>query len=728
METLMRPVRRLTLSLRHLLIALTAMGLLPLAVIGVWSIHAAAEHRQIEQERALLDLAHALSSAVDAELDGSVATLSSMARAPSMAAGDIRAFYDSAHDQVQAQSDWLGVVLTDGEGRQLFRTMVPYGAPLPPVVDPDSLRQALAVRHPVVGRIRLGADGHPALPVRVPVTDRRGNLYVLSAAIRPDRIVRVVARQRIPQNSVISVLDAAGDVVARSDGRQIAVAAQPSLSLRELMRGGPEDVGRTTGPDGREMLTAYTTLSRYGWTVAVAAPRGSAFLQGFTAYGAGAAVSIALCIVLASLLSARILRTLAGLQRAAAALGAGQPVEVAPSQLEEVRELGLALVRAARQRDDHERERSLLMASLKDALVQARAADGAKDAFLAVLGHELRNPLAPIVASLDLMDLRDESSARRERTIMRRQVNHLRRLVDDLLDISRIATGKLRIELQAVDLAEVVRQTVAALPGQSVTAHTPPHTWVHGDESRLTQVLSNLLSNAARFGSSATSVTLTAEGSSARLVVVDNGVGMAPETAARVFEPFYQAPQPLARHTGGLGLGLAIVRKIVELHGGGVAAHSDGEGRGSRFEIVLPLGQPAGPDTAPAATVNPERLRVLVVDDNQDAAASNAALLNWLGHETRVAHTAAHGLALAAQTAPDLAILDIGLPDMDGYALAAALRTRSPGIRLVALTGYGQKSDIERAARAGFDVHLTKPATVDDLRRALAQGRAVAAT
>jgi CheY-like chemotaxis protein len=383
------------------------------------------------------------------------------------------------------------------------------------------------------------------------------------------------------------------------------------------------------------------------------------------------------------------------------------------------------------------RELSRMGRALEDALrrqqetlEQARQAGQAKDEFLAVLGHELRNPLSPIVASLDLMDMRDEPGARRERAIMRRQVTHLKRLVDDLLDVSRIASGKLELELRPLNLAETVRHAAAALPGHAITLDAPGAVWVKGDESRLVQVLNNLLSNATRFGSTATCICLSRDpgAGTALLAVQDNGAGMDAALLSRVFEPFYQAPQQMARRTGGLGLGLAIVRKIVELHGGSVSASSAGPGQGSRFEVVLPLAAaaPQAPETAPAPVQQP--LRVLLVDDNEDAASGAASLLRQMGHTVEVAHSAAQALAATRVGVPEVAILDIGLPDMDGYTLAAALRAQAGGtaMRLVALTGYGQQADIDRAARAGFDLHLTKPATLDDLRLAVTRAAAAA--
>ena len=713
----MRAQRGPSLSLRHLLVLLTATGLLPLAALGAWSVHLAAEYHQSEQERALLDLARALSSTVDAELDGTVATLASIARTPALGDGNVRAFYPIARDQARAQPEWLGVILADGGGNMVFRTAAPFDAPPQPVADPSSLRQALLLRRPVIGHVAHGKGGRAAVPVRFPVSDAAGHPYVLTAVVQPDRIMRALARQQVPAGSVISVLDSDGAIVARSHGLGDHAGGPPSPSLARLIRlNGPEGAGATVTLEGSAVTTAYTRLSRYGWTVAVGAPpAGWAGGPGFAWYGAGIALSLALSIGLATLLARRIVRRIATLAAGAAALGAGTDPVVPSSRIQEIDAMGAALRAAGARRAAHERDR-------EDALELARQAGRAKDEFLAVLGHELRNPLAPIAGALDLMDLRDDAASRRERGIMRRQVAHLKHLVDDLLDVSRIASGKLRIDVAPVDLAAVVRHAVAARPDQPLRLQAPAALWVAGDEHRLAQVLDNLLSNAARFGSTDTHVVLERAGGVARLVVADNGVGMDTALAQRVFEPFYQAPQALAHHSG-LGLGLAIVQRIVELHGGRVSAHSDGPGLGSRFEIMLPPGAPPSA-TAPAPIRAASRpLRVLVVDDNEDAAALTAAILRELGHEVKTAHTANAALDVQAAWPPDAAILDIGLPDMDGYALAAAMRRAAvTPLRLTALTGYGRQAGVAAHAPpdgAAFDLHLTKPASLDDLRRAL---------
>ncbi len=723
---------RLALSLRHLLILLASIGLLPLALFGVWSIHEASQQQQRDEGRYMLDLARALSSAVDAELESAITSLQSLARARALEAGDIGAFYELAKRQAQAQPEWLAVQLSDASGNVLFRTSSPFGTADHRIADPQSLERLYASGRPVVGRTVRGPSGRAAFPVRVPVEDDEGRQYALTAIIAPSRLLQVVERQEVPGSSVISIIDSAGMTAARSRNQDVTVATPPSQSLSRFMQeSGMEGIGETVTLEGEPVTTAYTKASRYGWAIAIGVPRSTLppiLLQGFTAYGLGILLSLAACFGLATALANRIVRAFSGLQAGTAALGAGQPVHVSPSRVKEIDQMGRALAVAAEQRAIHEEERSRLLESLERALKtqeraleEARDASRVKDEFLAVLGHELRNPLSPIVASLDLMDLRKDPANTRERGVMRRQVAHLKRLVDDLLDVSRITSGKLRIERRPVNLADVVRETTSTLPAGKVEVSAPDQVWVDGDESRLVQVLNNLLSNAARFSHDPVKVSLSTHGSRARLVVSDNGIGMPPELLARVFEPFFQAPQQLARVTGGLGLGLAIVRKIVELHRGSVSAHSEGPGRGSSFEVELPLALEPGREAPAEGSPEVDAKRILLVDDNEDAAALTAALLEFIGCQVRVAHSAAEALEMFGQDRPAIAILDIGLPDMDGYELASRMR-RAGGpapLRLVALTGYAQPGDVQRAATAGFDRHLTKPATVEDLRAAL---------
>jgi PAS domain S-box-containing protein len=376
------------------------------------------------------------------------------------------------------------------------------------------------------------------------------------------------------------------------------------------------------------------------------------------------------------------------------------------------------------------RVRNLIVA--EQARAQAQSANRAKDEFLAMLGHELRNPLSPILTALQLMKLRGDAASERERTVIERQVNHLTRLVDDLLDVSRIAQGRVELDLQVVELVEVVANAIEmASPLIEQRLHrllvdVPRHGLeVEVDRTRLAQIVSNLLTNAAKYTPPGGDISVRAEraGDMVVLSVRDTGIGMTAEVLPRIFELFMQEKQSLDRAQGGLGIGLSLVRSLVERHGGVVSAHSDGPGRGSELVVRLPAARaaraaeaaPAPPATPKPTALPPRAERILVVDDNEDGAEMLALALRGKGYQTHVAHDAPTALSVAAELLPDVAFLDIGLPVMDGYELATRLRKLPglSGIRLIALTGYGAEEDRRKAREAGFDQHLVKPVAID---------------
>ena len=379
-------------------------------------------------------------------------------------------------------------------------------------------------------------------------------------------------------------------------------------------------------------------------------------------------------------------------------------------------------------------ERARLFATERDARTAAEATSRAKDQFLAMLGHELRNPLAPIVTALSLLESADAETSVRARGVIGRQVTHLVRMVDDLLDVSRITGEKVQLQRARVEMAQVVARAVElSSPLVEQRRHHLAVTVaaeglaVIGDATRLAQVVANLLNNSAKYTPLGGRIDLSVRRESARIVLTvrDDGIGIEAGMLSTVFELFAQEHQSLDRSQGGLGLGLTIVRSLVGMHGGTVIAASDGRGRGSTFTMTLPAAPPlaAEPPASPPASVPPAReppRRILVVDDNLDAADLMGEVLRARGHEVAVAHDGPSALALAAEFRPDLALLDIGLPVMDGYELARRLRTQLGAIKLVALTGYGQANDRARAKDAGFDVHMVKPVQMDALRAALA--------
>lgn len=367
-------------------------------------------------------------------------------------------------------------------------------------------------------------------------------------------------------------------------------------------------------------------------------------------------------------------------------------------------------------------------------------ASRAKDNFLAILGHELRNPLAPITTALHLMKLKEPGSLVREREIIARQAGHLARLVDDLLDVARVARGKVTLNRTHVALADVIARAVeTANPlfeqrRQSLTVDVPSLDLdVDADPLRLAQVFANLLTNAAKYTDPGGSIAVRAErrGDLAVARVEDNGIGIAPDQLPRVFDAFFQAPRPSDRVPAGLGLGLALVKSFVTLHGGTVSATSR-PGGGSVFEVRLPAlpssVAPRAAERPPSPTTSDERglrTRVLLVDDSDDILELVATFLRYAGYEVMTTRDAPSALRLAASFHPNVAVLDIGLPTMDGYDLAAHLREElgDEAPRMIAMTGYGQEADRERARRAGFAAHLVKPVDPQEL---LASVRATA--
>jgi len=372
-------------------------------------------------------------------------------------------------------------------------------------------------------------------------------------------------------------------------------------------------------------------------------------------------------------------------------------------------------------------------------LVAAESANRAKDEFLAMLGHELRNPLSPILTALQLLRLRGVQEGERERAVIERQVAHLVRLIDDLLDVSRITRGKIDLKTERIEVAEIVARAVEA--ASSLLEQKRQHLRldvarsglaVRADPVRLAQVISNLLINSAKYTNESGRIAVEAARSADSIVirVIDNGLGMAPELVPKVFDMFVQERRAIDRSQGGLGLGLAIVRSIVQLHGGTAAAESAGLGHGSTFTIRLPaapaeeLGLTVNDPSSPRLAPQPVRngTRVLVVDDNEDAAEMMAMSLQASGYQVQTAEDGPAALRLADSFMPAIALLDIGLPSMDGYELAHRLRELR-GLRricLIAVTGYGQESDRERTLAAGFDAHLVKPVDLELIEKTIA--------
>jgi signal transduction histidine kinase/ActR/RegA family two-component response regulator len=372
-------------------------------------------------------------------------------------------------------------------------------------------------------------------------------------------------------------------------------------------------------------------------------------------------------------------------------------------------------------------------------LAQLEDSDRRKNEFLAMLAHELRNPLAPIRTAMQVIERSSDEERRRwAREVVDRQVVHLTRLVDDLLDVSRITRGKVRLQKEAVSLDSIIGRAIETsrplmdARNQELTVAMPdePVTLV-GDLTRLVQAVSNLLNNASKYTSDGGKIRIDAEhaASSVSIRVSDTGIGIPAHAVSGIFELFAQVDTSLDRAHGGLGIGLTLVRSIAQLHGGTVHAHSDGEGRGSTFTLTLPTSEPerlqAKPTNGARTTLPAASRRVLIVDDNADAGDSLALLLRAMGYETETAASGMRALQRLDVFQPDAVVLDISLPGMDGYEVARSIRGLPIGrdLLLIALTGYGGEEVRERARSAGFDHHVTKPADFEKLNALLASPR-----
>ena len=388
------------------------------------------------------------------------------------------------------------------------------------------------------------------------------------------------------------------------------------------------------------------------------------------------------------------------------------------------------------ERRQAEEQRRLLEDLLRRRNQELAAADRHKDEFLAMLAHELRNPLAPIRNALHIMKHAGNAGpvVEQVRDVAERQVRHMARLLDDLLDVARISRGRIDLRRETVAVASILRQAVEAVRPlieerrHELTVAPPAEPlWVDADPTRLEQVLTNLLNNAAKYTDPGGRIGLGAgrEGDEVVVRVRDTGVGIAPDMLPRIFDLFVQAERRLDRSQGGVGIGLTLVRRLVELHGGTVEAFSPGLGRGSEFVVRLPASAPA--TSAPAesgagAAAAPTRRRILVTDDNRDAADSLALMLTMMGGEVRTAYDGLAAVEAAAAFRPDVIVLDVGMPGLNGYDAARRIREQAWGkdMVLIALTGWGQEGDRRRSEEAGFDHHLTKPVEPGALERLLA--------
>jgi signal transduction histidine kinase/ActR/RegA family two-component response regulator len=720
------------MKLRSHLTVLALVTLFPLALFSTISVALFAGQERAAMKRGAIETARALMSAVDRELERAIAPLNALATSPHLDRDDLRSFYADAGRALRSQTEWLTILLASPDGRQILNLLRPLGEALPPAAERRSFERVVATGKPAVGDVVIApVKGQHDFAVRVPVL-RQGRLkYVLSAVVRPKAMADVLAEQKLPVDWIGSIIDGGHVHVARTRAPEQFVGRKASPDLVSAVSTSAEGWIWAHTLENLPVYAAYSRSATSGWTVALEIPAPiveAPQRRSLMALAGGGALCVVVGVALAGVVARRITTPIAALARAAAALSRREvPLPLPPSSVRELDQLGQALEESAVLLRREVDARARLLDREQAARKEAEAANRAKDEFLAMLGHELRNPLGAIITGVHLLDRIGEREARavRAREAIARQVEHLARLVDDLLDIARVTAGKILLERRPVDLADVASRCVNTL---SAAARTQRHAvtlaaepaWVYADGTRLEQIVNNLVMNAVKYTppGGAIRVTVKPEGETAVLGVEDTGIGIPAEMLPRVFDLFIQGERTLDRSQGGLGVGLSLVRRLVELHGGTASVASEGLGRGSLFTIRFPLiGAPSDASTAPPPPAAGARRRVVIVEDNDDARETLRLLLEVAGHEVYAADGGPEAVEMLRSLRPDIAFVDIGLPGFDGYEVARSVRASAEGrdMLLVALTGYGQPEDRRRAAAAGFDVHVVKPLDHDRL-------------
>ncbi|NES95425.1 MAG: response regulator [Desertifilum sp. SIO1I2] len=712
-------------------------------LFAVTVVYQLSRQEQAASERRILLAARNLASTVERELSSTTRTLQALTALESLTSNDLQAFHQEATQVVQTQASWVTVILLSPEGQQLVNTLQPFGQPLPQASERDSLQEVVTTNQPAIGNfspsiLKRNLSG---VPVRIPVM-RDGQLqYILTAILNQTAIAQAVqAQTSIEGEWTRTIVDGQGVVVARTREPERFVGQRGTPSFLQRIEREREGVYRDTTLDNISVFIAFSQIGNSPWTAAVTVP--VQVIQKPTRQALLLTVGSGLALLLVSgigafILSRQISRSITLAADAAAALAKGEHPHVSSLSIREVVFLGQSLKFAANLLSQREQEREENLRRAEAAREEAEAANRIKDEFLTVLSHELRTPLNPILGWSQLLR-RGKLDAAMTATALEtieRNAKLQTQLIEDLLDVSRILKGKLALNMAPVNLASTIEAAIAtihlAAEAKSIGVQTqfpPVALQVLGDATRLQQAIWNLLSNAVKFTppGGQVEVQLGRVDSIAQIRVCDTGKGIHPDFVPYVFEYFRQQDSTTTRQFGGLGLGLAIVRHLVELHGGTVQAESLGEGQGATFTVSLPLFQAeqlrertnageGGEDNGESLLL--KDLRVLLVDDDADTRdflsftlAQNEAIVTGVG-------SAREALAAVTQASFDVLISDIGMPGMNGYQLIQAIRARGSApnaqLKAIALTAYAGETNQEQALRAGFDRHLAKPIEPD---------------
>ncbi len=725
------------MRIRPLLFLAAAAVLVPGFLAAIIAIEKVKEAERETALRGLHETVRATALLIDREIQGSLGTLSALGNSPHLQNDNLASFYKEA--LAVDHQPYVWTLLFDEEGTQKLNTSLPFGTPSPPASQQarERVSQVLSTGRPLVTDLFIGPVTKRLITtVYVRAKAASARPYVVAQAFAVDRWRKTALQPRGQADWIVAVLDRQGRFIARSHQADSLLGQSARPELVAAAAAAPEGLIRHRTLENVDAYDAFVHSELTGWTIAVAAPvetiESSAW-QAVSWLVAGLCMALGGALAVAGLIGRRFVQALAVTSQAAAALGNGRQPEVKPTTVHEINVLNEALLDAGRllsaerqTREQVEAERAELLRKEILAREKAQKENAAKDQFLAMLGHELRNPLAGIAGATTLLmrGRSDEASLARYLGIIDRQNRHLTRIIDDLLEVSRAMSGKIVLSPAPMDLSDCVNHCVDALrtseraQGHPLVMETQA-TWVNADAVRMEQIVNNLVTNALKFSPPGGTVwvRLRPTESQAVLEISDEGAGIGADLLPHVFEPFVQGPNLPGRLQSGLGIGLALVKQLVRLHGGEVHAHSQGEGLGSTFTVTLPRMGAQAPSSTMEPRVKPSGCRVLVVDDNPDARLTTVELLRNMGYEVEETADGPQTLARLTEWQPDVIVMDIGLPGRDGYAVAADLRRRPEldRVSLIALTGYGQDLSRREAVASKFDDHLVKPVKPDRL-------------
>jgi signal transduction histidine kinase/CheY-like chemotaxis protein len=718
--------------IRNLLLLLATVVLVPGFLAAAVAVEKVREGERRAALSSLRETVRAAALLVDGQVQRSVGALTALGASVNLQNGKLGAFYEEARAIDQPPDVWT--LLLDEAGTQRINTAVPFGTIPPPPVARQRVAQTLASQRPLVTDLFVGpATGKLLTTLYLPARPSPFGRFVVAQSFSVDHWKNTAFEPSGHAQWVVGVIDRNGSFISRSlrADEMLGKPARPELVAAAAAA--HDGLIRHRTLEGVEAYDAFTHSTLTGWTIAVAAPVDTidaTATQAVLWLTAGIVMALIAAVLGASALSRTLIRSIAAAGAAARALGLGVQPVVASTGVHELNALNdelegaahlMAGERAARERV--EVERSSLLERERAYREDAQADNAAKDRFLALLAHELRNPLAAISGATEVL-LRtdpDETTRHRFHGIIQRQNRHLKRIVDDLLEVSRMLSGKIVLDSTAVNLADCVRSGIEALrtawpeDGSRIVLEVED-AWIAGDQVRIEQVLNNLVANALKFSEKGgrIRVSVASRGAMAVLVVADDGAGIPPELFPRIFEPFVQGPPAPGQTASGLGIGLALVRQLVELHHGTVQGFSDGKGSGATFVVSLPrIASPAAtaPNGLKPVVREAPRSRVLLVEDNEDNRETTAALLRMLGYDVTTADNGNAALRTAREQPPDIVVTDLSMPVMTGYELAIEIR-RSRTLReipVIALSGHGDDKDKLATAEAGFDAHLVKP-------------------